>query len=262
MINPFIINLKSLSQPIADCVVGGGEVNGRHIVVIFSQELAERFTPITKVYLNWKHQNVENLEGYNVFTQVNDPEYFDVCGNPPTWEIHLPQAMLEAGDVTARIEIVDKISIDASLNFLIKIVDAPSYHDEFLETDTYSDFQKAVLNMNNIVADYEEVVNDQYILLDAMDERIKGLEKHWAIHDILISELIKDIDDLRDGLAENEANVIEIQESLYEFEENCKECCAAANEKADNAVEVANKAMEEVNKIKSLFPVWEVLSAK
>ena len=159
MINPFIINMKSLSQPIKDCVVGAGEVNGRHIVVIFTQELAERFTEYTKVYLSWKHKNVRNLCGYDVFSKVDDPSKHDVCGNPPTWEFHLPQAMLEPGDVVSRIEIVDEQSIDASVNFLIKILDAPSNHDDFLETDTYSSFQRAVLNMNNLSEKYQEVVN-------------------------------------------------------------------------------------------------------
>lgn len=262
MINPFIIDLKSLSQPIKDCIIGAGEVNGRHIVVIFTQELAERFTKYTKVYLSWKHKNVPNLEGYNVFSEVGDPADFDVCGNPPTWEIRLPQAMLEKGDVVARIEIVDEQSIDVSVNFLIKILDAPSNHDDFLETDTYSAFQTAVLNMNNIIDDYQTLVKTQDLLLEMMDDRIKNLEMHWSEHDLILKQLKEDINDIRDGLAQNEVDIIALQELLYEAEQNCKECCAEANKTAEQAVKTANKCMEEVNKIKSLFPVWEVLKAR
>ena len=253
MINPFIINMKSLSQPIKDCVIGAGEVNGRHIVVMFTQELAERFTEYTKVYLSWKHKNVRNLEGYNVFTQVGDPADFDVCGNPPTWEIHLPQAMLEPGDVVARIEIVDEQSIDASVNFMIKILDAPSNHDDFLETDTYSSFQRAVLNMNNLTEKYQEVVNHQYILLDIQDRRIDELEAHWAYHDLLLEELSNDIEDLREGLAQNEADIIAIQESLHQHEEKC-------NEVTEETKETADKALAKVEELEALFPVWDILS--
>lgn len=259
MINPFIINLKSLSQPIEDCVVGAGEVNGRHIVVIFTQQLAERFTPVTRVYLSWKHKNIPNLEGYNVFTQVGDPTDFDVCGNPPTWEIHLPQAMLEAGDVVARIEIVDKQSIDASVNFLIKILDAPSNHDDFLETDTYDAFQKAVLDMNNIIDNYETEVNKQYLLLELMDDRVKNVESHWAIHDVLLEEISNDIDDLRESIAQHEVDMMELQELLDEYKQACEDKCKEVESQVEQANETANKAMEEVNKIKQLFPVWEIL---
>ena len=255
MLNPFIVNLKSLSQPIKECVIGAGEVNGRHIVIIFTQELAERFTKYTKVYLSWKHLSVKNLEGYNVFSPVGDPEDFDVCGNPPTWELHLPQAMLETGDVMARIEIVDEQSIDASTNFLIKILEAPSNHDEFLETDTYSAFQRAVLNMNNLTTDYEEMVNYQDLQIDILEGRIQSLEAHWAYHDVLLEEILSNISELLDGLSKNEKDIIAIQESQDECAEKCSETRAIAEEAKANA----DKAIEEVTKIKKLFPVWEVL---
>lgn len=259
MINPFIINLKSLSQNIKDCTVGAGEVNGRHIVVIFTQELAERFTEYTKPYLSWKHKNVKNLEGYNVFTKVEDPADEDVCGNPPTWEIHLPQAMLEPGDVVARIEIVDEQSIDASTNFLIKILDAPSNHDEFLESDTYDSFQKAVLDMNNLILDYEKMVAYQDLQIDTLNQQVIDLESNYMWHDVILDKLITAISDLMTGLAENEKDIISIQEQVDEMQANCEENCKNVNETAKEAKELAQEAIDEVNKIKKLFPVWEVL---
>ena len=262
MINPFIINLKSLSQAIPDCVVGAGEVNGRHIVIIFTQELAERFTEYTKPYLSWKHKNIKNLEGYNVFTKVEDPADEDVCGNPSTWEIHLPQAMLEPGDIVARIEIVDEQSIDASTNFLIKILDAPSNHDEFLESDTYDSFQKAVLDMNNLILDYEKMIAYQDLQIDILDQRVNDLDCHWAWHDVIIKKLIETVNDLTVGLAENEKNIISIQEQIDELQTNCEENYKTANKTAIEAKVLAQETMDEVNKIKKLFPVWELLSLK
>ena len=70
-----VINMKNLSQDIADpIIVGAGDAAGRALRVIFTQEAAAQFTPSTKVYLSWWHQE-KNIKGYNVFTEiVNDEE--------------------------------------------------------------------------------------------------------------------------------------------------------------------------------------------
>lgn len=68
-----VINLKSLNQMIPDPVVGAGDAGGRRLRVIFTQEAAAQFTPNTKVYLSWLHQE-RNVKGYNVFTDVTKKE--------------------------------------------------------------------------------------------------------------------------------------------------------------------------------------------
>ena len=76
-----IINMKTLSQDITDpVVVGAGEAAGRALRIIFTQEAAARFTPNTKVYLSWYHQE-KNIKGYNVFTEITDEDDEDF---PPT----------------------------------------------------------------------------------------------------------------------------------------------------------------------------------
>lgn len=76
-----VINMKTLSQDITDpVVVGAGEAAGRALRIIFTQEAAARFTPSTKVYLSWYHQE-KNIKGYNVFTEITDEEDEDF---PPT----------------------------------------------------------------------------------------------------------------------------------------------------------------------------------
>ena len=75
-----VINMKTLSQDIADpVVVGGGDVNGRTLKIIFTQEAAARLTPKTKVYLSWYHQQAD-VKGYNVFTKLEQENEDD----PPT----------------------------------------------------------------------------------------------------------------------------------------------------------------------------------
>ena len=76
-----VINLKSLSQNIPDpIVVGAGDAAGRKLRIIFTQEAAAQFTPNTKVYLSWLHQE-KNIKGYNIFTEIKDDENEDF---PPT----------------------------------------------------------------------------------------------------------------------------------------------------------------------------------
>lgn len=76
-----VVNMKHLSQNIADPIVnGGGDANGRTLRVIFTQEAAAQFTPQTKVYLSWMHQELK-IKGYNVFTEIIDEDDDDF---PPT----------------------------------------------------------------------------------------------------------------------------------------------------------------------------------
>ena len=92
----FVVNLKSLSQDIEDPIIQvGGDANGRTFRIIFTQEAADMFTPYTKVYLYWNHQQLKTY-GVNVFTKVSKDEN---CFNPPVWEIHWPKAMLHEGDL-------------------------------------------------------------------------------------------------------------------------------------------------------------------
>ena len=147
-----VINMKTLSQDIENpIVIGEGEANGRSLRVIFTQEAAARFTPTTKVYLSWRHKE-KDIKGYNVFTEVeNTTNNF----MPPTWEIFYPKAMLYEGNVIACLEIIDDINISVSKNFVIHIVQDPDDGSDFLDSNDYTVFQQATLQMNNLAADVE-----------------------------------------------------------------------------------------------------------
>lgn len=139
-----VINMKTLSQDISDPItVGAGEAAGRALRIIFTQEAAALFTPNTKVYLSWYHQE-EDIKGYNVFTKITNKENEDF---PPTWEIKYPKSMLYEGNVLACIQIVDDISISTSVNFTIHILANPNDGSEFEKTDDFSEFQEAIINL-------------------------------------------------------------------------------------------------------------------
>lgn len=167
----FTVNMKSLDQNIEDPIVqGGGDANGRTFRIIFTQEAADQFTPETKVYLKWRHQQL-NVRGYNVFTKVSEEEN---CFNPPVWEIHWPKAMLHEGDVLCRIEVVDDISIAPSNNFIVHVLADPDDGTNFIVSDDYSVFNQAVIDMNSLL----ETAKDQFAhnqeqidgISDQMDE--------------------------------------------------------------------------------------------
>lgn len=145
-----IINMKSLSQDIEDpIIVGAGDAAGRSLRIIFTQEAAAQFTPNTKVYLSWKHQE-KNIVGYNVFTEILDEEDEDF---PPTWEIFYPRSMLYAGNVVACIEIVDDISIAATTNFTIHVLEDPNDGSVFTATNDFTEFQNAVTQLSALKDD-------------------------------------------------------------------------------------------------------------
>jgi len=143
----FVVNLKSLSQDIDDPIIqGGGDANGRTFKIIFTQEAADMFTPYTKVYLYWNHQQLKTY-GVNVFTKVSKDED---CFNPPVWQINWPKAMLHEGDVLCCIKLVDDISIAPSNNFIVHVLQDPNDGSSFVVGDDYSIFDRCIIEMNSL----------------------------------------------------------------------------------------------------------------
>ena len=69
-----VVNMKNFSQDIEDpIVIGGGDADGRTLRIIFTQEAAAQFTPYSRLYLSWHHQET-NIKGYNVFSEVKNEE--------------------------------------------------------------------------------------------------------------------------------------------------------------------------------------------
>ena len=137
-----VINLKSLDQDIPDPIIaGGGDVNGRTLRVILTQEAWAQMTSSTKIYLKWRHKQLD-VRGYNVLRQVSE--------EPCVWEINWPSAMLRKGDVLACLELVDKVSISPTVNFIVHVLEDPIGNSGFKNEDDWSEFQKAVLKLRDL----------------------------------------------------------------------------------------------------------------
>lgn len=169
----FTVNMKDLSQDIDDPIIqGAGDAGGRTFRIIFTQEAAEMFTPNTKVYLKWRHLQLD-VRGLNVFSKVSTEED---CFHPRIWEIKWPQAMLHEGDVLCCIELVDKISISVSTNFTVHVLSDPDSGDKFLVSDDYSCFKAAVIEMNSFLEQAQEDWEQQQAEWDAMKEEFDVLK--------------------------------------------------------------------------------------
>jgi hypothetical protein len=141
-----VINMKELSQDIKDpIIINQADADGRTLEIFFTQEAAAQLTPHTKVYLSWRHIQ-RDIRGYNVFTEA--PKIHD--DDPPRWFIHYPQSMLYEGDVRTCIELVDDVSIAASTNFIIHVLQDPNDGSTFVVSDDFSVFKQAVIAMNSL----------------------------------------------------------------------------------------------------------------
>ena len=147
------VNLKSLDQDIQDPIVAGGaDANGRTFRIIFDQEAAAQCVADTKVYLSWRHIQL-NIKGYNVFTKTHE--------DPIVWEIKWPRAMLHEGDVLCCVELVDSVSIASSTNFLVHVLSDPNDGSAFVVSDDFSAFQNAVIHLTSIGDKMEKQMEEQ-----------------------------------------------------------------------------------------------------
>ena len=160
-----VVNMKNLSQDISDpIIVGGGDANGRSLRIIFTQEAAAQFTPNTKVYLSWLHQE-KQIKGYNIFTEIKDEDDEDF---PPTWEIHYPSSMLWEGNVLACIQLVDDISIATSTNFIIHILADPNNGSDFIASDDFSEFKQMIIRISCLERQMKDQMESQKIEFEDM----------------------------------------------------------------------------------------------
>lgn len=170
-----VINMKTLSQDITDpVIVGAGDANGRVLRIIFTQEAAAQFTPSTKVYLSWWHQE-KNIKGYNVFTEIKNEEDEDF---PPTWEIHYPKSMLYEGNVLSCIQIVDEVSIATSVNFTIHVLIDPNDGSTFIASDDFTEFQKAIISLASVETQARRQLLNQKIEFEDMQLAFMKIQKN------------------------------------------------------------------------------------
>ena len=216
-----VVNMKSFSQDIEDpIVVGGGDVNGRTLRVIFTQEAAAQFSKKAKIYLSWRHKELD-IKGYNIFKEIKNEEDEDW---PPTWEIHYPPAMLHEGNVLACIQLVDGISIASSTNFIIHILGEPDTGEDFLALDDYSDFKRMIIEISSLKEEMREQIDAQEEEFNGMREEFAGMQEEF--------EYVKT--DVKEAL--DKANqAIETADTMSEVAQQAKDLALDANETAHAA---------------------------
>ena len=186
----FTVNMKSFDQDIPDpIVVGGADADGRTFRLIFSQEAEAQLTDGSKIYLSWYHQQLK-IKGYNIFDLKSKTD-------PIVWEIKWPQKMLREGDVLCCVELVDDVSIVQSQNFIVHVISDPNDGSEYTESDDFSVFQQAVLNLNSAIEKAEAQMSEQKEKFAAMESSFneakeqvdKALEKAQEVDSKLSNKL-------------------------------------------------------------------------
>lgn len=168
-IKDVIINLKSLQQKIRPITVGAGATRP-YLFVTFDDEAAAQFTPKTIVYLSWRHTNGNKVKGYNAFTQLSE--------KPNVWRIALPGSLLHEGVVLARLELVDCISVAASTTFEINILHNPNEDESFTDSDDYTVFQEAIIDLTERINQTAEILEQTQVAVKDIDELFCSM-KHF-----------------------------------------------------------------------------------
>lgn len=171
-----VILLKHLDQEIDDSIIAGaGEAGGHNLTIIFAQEAAARLTPLTRIYLNWKHLDIPNLRGFDAFTPQDPIEL--ACGEfYPVWSIKWPTAMKQEGTVEASIVLLDEVSKDESLHFTIEVLSDLHGSDDLMDEDNYSLFEQALLDMNKTIQETQELLESTKELFSTIEELQAELE--------------------------------------------------------------------------------------
>jgi hypothetical protein len=210
------INMKSMDQDIPDPITAGaGDANGRTLRIIFSQEAAAQFTPETKVYLSWHHQE-KDISGLNIFQQISE--------EPPVWQISYPQNMLWEGNVLACIKLVDSISIVQSVDFLIHVIKDPDDGSNFVVSDDYTVFQNAIIDLSSAAKEARDQIAAQKEEFEQMQVSFAEIQEQLVdVADKL--EKLDNINDLYDKTEEanEKANfayekVLELQDKVVNTE--------------------------------------------
>lgn len=201
-----VVNMKTLTQHIDDpVVVNAADADGRRLRIVFTQEAAAQLAPHTKVYLSWHHQQ-NNIKGYNVFTELPRENK----KQPPAWEICFPQSMLYCGDVLACIELVDDISIAASTNFMIHVLEDPNDGVPYIFSDDYSEFKLAVISLNSLADEIQDKMADYAAEWENMQIQ------HQYIMTI-VEETHKLNEDMQDMLQDIQDRVDEILQECLDY---------------------------------------------
>lgn len=224
-LRPNVIVLKSLDQDISDPIIAGaGEAGGNKLIVVFTQEAAARFTPETKVYLNWRHQDLDNVCGFDMFQEQETEEGISVkCGTPHCiWSIGWPRNMKHEGTVEASIVLLDAVSKDETVHFNINVLSDLNGSEGQMDEEEFSIFEQALLDMNKSLVEVRELLDEAQGVFDNILDLQEQLENELQEVKDEQEQLKKQQEDLtqawKDFLAEHENyedRIKRLEEQMY-----------------------------------------------
>ena len=153
--------------------------------------------------------------------------------------------MLYEGNVLACIQIVDEVSISTSVNFTIHVLIDPNDGSGFEETDDFSEFQKAVINL----ATLEDQVRQQM-----QDQKNEFEDMQLAFEDVRqIADEAKDIAEEAKRISENALGVAtEALETIEDFTTLARELQEKEQQNEADIAEIketADKALDKTDTI-------------
>lgn len=258
-----VVNMKTLTQHIDDpVVVNAADADGRRLRIVFTQEAAAQLAPHTKVYLSWHHQQ-NNIKGYNVFTELPRENK----KQPPAWEICFPQSMLYCGDVLACIELVDDISIAASTNFMIHVLEDPNDGVPYIFSDDYSEFKLAVISLNSLAdevqdqmaeyaAEWENMqIQHEYIMTIVEETHILNEEMQDTLQDIQdrVDEVLQECVEYIQEVGQTEMDIV--TDWLDNIDISLSHYVDLINHFEDRLIAAENDAADAINAINNLAAV-------
>lgn len=153
--------------------------------------------------------------------------------------------MLYEGNVLACIQIVDEVSISTSVNFTIHVLIDPNDGSGFEETDDFSEFQKAVINL----ATLEDQVRQQM-----QDQKNEFEDMQLAFEDVRqVADEAKDIAEEAKRISENALGVAtEALETIEDFTTLARELQEKEQQNEADIAEIketADKALDKTDTI-------------
>ena len=156
--------------------------------------------------------------------------------------------MLYEGNVLACIQIVDEISIATSVNFIIHVLIDPNAGETYTETDDYSDFQKMIIQINNLSDRMTKQMTDQKIEFEDMQLEFMRIRKIAVDSE----ENIRIAKEYAEQALETTQNFQETIDRIEELSETAHSIATEALETAEdqnNAVVTLQNQVTELQKL-------------
>jgi len=152
-----------------------GDYNGRELLVQITNNGVVEDQRGLKLNLGWFNAGAKN-NGLNSFSEVD--------ASQGLYKVRFDKEMMNAGNVSATIQIIDDASVIYSKPFAIKIGDNPIKADIVIASDSFTALNEALLAVNNI----NETASAR------LEQFFNELKEYWQTYVDGITDIITSID--------------------------------------------------------------------